>query len=95
MSAALEHEHNRHRSSSREKRTVGRMAGALKKGVALVFLGVVVIGTGAGILQIYREQKQERQNLRAVVIRDQQLLVLKLQQQLEHQNLIPASFKSP
>ncbi|CAM6098242.1 unnamed protein product [Calypogeia fissa] len=57
------------------------MVGLRKKGVALVFLGVVVIGSGAGILQIHREQKQERQNLRAGVIRDQQLLLLKLQQQ--------------
>jgi hypothetical protein len=74
------------------------MASARKKGIALVFLGVVVLGTGFGILEIHLEQKQERANLHAGVIRDQQLLALKLQQQStekQQQDLLQRSARSP
>ncbi|BBM97822.1 protein PET117 [Marchantia polymorpha subsp. ruderalis] len=48
--------------------------------LALLFFGVVAVGTGAGIFEVHREQKLERQALHQGVIRDQHLLALKEQQ---------------
>ena len=49
------------------------------------FLVAVVVFTGVGIGAVHSMQQQERANLHLGVIRDQQLLALKKQQQMESQ----------
>ncbi|KAL3700735.1 hypothetical protein R1sor_018757 [Riccia sorocarpa] len=51
-----------------------------RRSVALLFFGVVTLGTGAGIFIVHREQKLEREALHAGVIRDQKMLAFKEQQ---------------
>ena len=58
------------------------MAGSRNFG-ALGFMAAVLLTTAAGIAAVHSMQKEERANLHQGVIRDQQLMALKKQQQLQ------------
>lgn len=58
------------------------MAGSRNFG-AIGFMAAVLLATAAGIGAVHSMQKEERANLHQGVIRDQQLMALKKQQQLE------------
>lgn len=57
------------------------MAGSRNFG-ALGFMAAVLLATATGIAAVHSMQKEERANLHQGVIRDQQLMALKKQQQL-------------